>query len=654
MPSRMSLFNPKFNLQIARSVGWVSIIYFLGLAFALPLRMLMTYSNELTRVNLKVDNLFHIDLPIQLALTASVPILISVFLFRFLHVKAAADLMHSLPIKRERLFFHYTIAGVVLLLVPVIAIALIVLIIHSAFGFGIYFSTEDILYWASTTIVFDIVLFAAGVFVAMLTGLTAVHAVLTYIFVLFPAGITLLVLFNLKVLLYGFPRDHYMNLNIDKMTPISYVAMLERHTLHWEGTVIYLLIAAVLYGFSLFIYKKRKVEAVSQAIAFSSLKSIFKYGATFCTMLLGGMYFGNVQGQLAWTIFGYVLGAIIGYFAAEMVLEKTWRVFNKFKGLALYAAGILMIVVVAQLLEPYEDRVPSMDKVKSVLFTDMPIGYVYEYKSQTPEPLTGKESLQDVQELHSQIVADKKENVTDQSRFYENVFFIYELDNSKKMIRQYQIEKNKYKRYLKPIYESAEYKRSTRDIFDFKTEDVNKITITSNGPENQSVNIVEEKDLKEAVELLKDEVLHESYDEMNQSNGISSRVEIFIARDRIIHVDFKYSYDKFEQWLEEKGKLDEARVSADDIEHILIASYEDVRSPEHRGSARDVVSELEGQPGSLKITDKKRIDYCLENVGWGDSDQKYGVLIYFKGIEYPQVGWFDKDNAPDFVINHFK
>ena len=86
----------------------------------------------------------------------------------------------------------------------------------------------------------------------------------------------------------------------------------------------------ILYGVSLYLYKKRKTESASEAIAFSKLRTIFKYGVTFCTMLFGGVYFSAVQSNsFIWMIFGYIIGAIIGYYIAEMVLQKTWRVFTQ-------------------------------------------------------------------------------------------------------------------------------------------------------------------------------------------------------------------------------------------------------------------------------------------------------------------------------------
>lgn len=120
MPSRTSLFNKEMILQVGRSVGWISVIYFLGLLFAVPIRIIMTYTDQNFRDLTAVESLFRFDFGLQLILYVSVPVLLAVFLYRFLHVKQAADLMHSMPIKREKIYHFYTLTGLVYLIIPVV------------------------------------------------------------------------------------------------------------------------------------------------------------------------------------------------------------------------------------------------------------------------------------------------------------------------------------------------------------------------------------------------------------------------------------------------------------------------------------------------------------------------------------------------------
>jgi ABC-2 type transport system permease protein len=199
----------------------------------------------------------------------------------------------------------------------------------------------------------------------------------------------------------------------------------------------------MLYCLSLYLYKRRKIESSTEAIAFPKLRSIFKYGVTACTMLFGGMYFGEVQNNsIGWIVFGYVIGAILGYLAAEMVLQKSWRVFGRVKGLAIYGAVVAILITVVQMLGIYENNVPEQDEVKSVILADTPHiypgheNYGYNY---TPSPIEGENNIEAVRKLHEQIVSDKKiDQFAGGEESIETAFFLYELKNGDKVVRQYE------------------------------------------------------------------------------------------------------------------------------------------------------------------------------------------------------------------------
>ncbi len=148
MPSKTSLFNKEIFLQIVRSTGWISLIYFLGLLFSLPIRILMIYTenNTYKRTPEMVESLFQYDLHIQVILFVAIPILMSIFLFRFLQVKQSAEFMHSLPIKREKIYHQYTLSGIIGLVLPVILVTIILLIMHSILDLNSYFQIKSIIY----------------------------------------------------------------------------------------------------------------------------------------------------------------------------------------------------------------------------------------------------------------------------------------------------------------------------------------------------------------------------------------------------------------------------------------------------------------------------------------------------------------------------
>jgi ABC-2 type transport system permease protein len=657
MPSKISSFNKELFLQALRSVGWISIVYFLGLMIAMPIRIIMTYSNKnVFNPPVPVDNLFQYDFVIQMTLLIVIPVLMAVFLFRFLHVKQAADLMHSLPIKRGKIFHHYALIGIILLIVPVILTSISVLITHTVMDLNVYFETKDILYWLGGTVLFNLVLFFAGIFVAMMTGISAVQAVLTYIFLLFPVGITMLIYYNLRIFLYGFPGDYFLSRDLEKLSPITYAAMLEGRPLQWGYIIFYVILAVVLFGLSWFFYKKRRIESASEAIAFSNLRAVFKYGVTTCMMLFGGVYFSEVQNaNHIWIIFGYSLGAIIGYFIAEMVLQKTWRVIGNIKGLFIYASVVIVLLVTVQTLGIYENKLPNINEVESVLFTDSPNVYLDNNESYAdyfvPAAMTDKENITKVLKLHKQILADKKINQKLVDGQYETAFFMYKLKNGDKVSRQYRLNKEIYEDYYASIYESEEYKRGMKEIFNVEENQPRRITISTNLP-GKSVTISDRNEMKDVIQAIKQDILSEKYDEGLYYEHTGPNIEIFLGNKRTVFLNYKPNYKKLTQWLTEKDLLDKAIVTADDIDYILVSRI-DEKYPNEPYDI-DISKEVEKDPNKLKVTDKKQIELALETAVVGKTHKYIAIMYYKNSGNYSEVFYYNEEHAPDFIKEHFK
>jgi ABC-2 type transport system permease protein len=655
MPSKMSLFNKEMILQIGRSTGWISIVYTLGLLFTLPIKMLMMYSDDKLVEYPKVTSLFHYDFTIQIGFIAVAPVLMAVFLFRFLHVKQATDLMHSLPVKRERIFHHHVIIGIVFLIVPVAIISILILFIHATMDLSSMFSVKDIFYWAGTTMVITLLLYMASVFVAMMTGISAVQAVLSYVFLFFPIGIMLLVFFNLKILLYGFPSDYFLNRDLEKMSPITYAAGLDGRTFHWNDTMVYIVLTMILYVLALFFYKKRNLEAASEAIAFPKLRSVFKYGATFCAMLLGGAYFSDVPyTSFGWTLFGYAMGAVFGYYLAEMVLQKTWRVFAKVKGLLAYSAIVALLVAVVQMLGIYENRLPEQSEIKNVLFTNNAMIFMNQNQIDgmyhTPVPMKDRKNIEAVRKFHQQVLVDKKINQERKNDRSTTFSLLYELKNGHHVIREYRVNERLYEDFYKPIYESKEYKLSTNEIFKLKENKIKTIDIRTNGPMNKMVTISNPTEIKEAISILKADVLAETYEDSVYFQNGGSSMDFYLGKDhQFFNFEIKPTYLKFSEWLKEKNLFDQAKITADDLSHVVVAKVEST----DRDDPKKIIRDVEKSGISLDVTDKKQIELLLNNVN-SDSNQEYKAVFYYKTGHYSDIYFFDEEHAPDFVKEHIK
>ncbi|MFE8699622.1 DUF6449 domain-containing protein [Cytobacillus sp. FJAT-54145] len=659
MQSKISLIKSEFFKQISRNIGWISIIYFLTLVFAIPLDILMTVTNEHKEFWVK-DNLFQYNVGLQIILMISIPVLLAVFLFRYLQVKQSSDLYHSLPIKRTHIFHQYTLIGLLFLIIPVIATAIIVHFQHITWDLQPYFSVGDIYYWAGIMILINIIVYMGAVFIGMVTGLSIVHGALTYIFLLLPLGLLVLITANLQYFLYGFPQDYFLNSKMEYFSPLVITEQLNHQKVEPLVIWLYLMVSIVLYGLSVFLYKKRKLEAVSQALVFPILQPIFKFGTTFCSAFLVALYLGETQNQsFAWLIAGYIIGSFIGYIVAEMVLQKTWRVFGSFKSYFIYVGALAIILVALHLdVTKYEDKVPERSEIKSVHLSE----HAYYYYSSDYQidklSLEEDQNIKFVQEFHKAIISNKND-VENESR-NGRAFFAYELENGKNLVREYYINKELYKEFIKPIHESIEYKEANNEIFRLK-EDVEFISFNPAGPTGRHAVISEPEDINEVISILKDEIYAASYDEMYNNKGFQSHISMKIDDQHGMDILFKPSYKKLEAWLKEKGLAEKAMVVEEDISHALVVEVSklEMDKPEYAYSNEEIFNKMMKSSDVLELKDRNELQiamdqsidyYMVEN----ERKKRYLVAFYFKNENYPVIRSFEDEFAPDFVKQFFQ
>ncbi|OMF59677.1 hypothetical protein BK139_12615 [Paenibacillus sp. FSL R5-0490] len=646
MQSKTFLIKKEIIKTIFRSIGWISILYFLGLFFAIPLDIIMNSSEE-QRKFLDIDNLFQYSFQLQIIFNISVPVALSVFLFRYTQVKQYSDLIHSLPVKRESIFHQYALTGILFLILPVILIALIVLVLYQPMNLQDFYSMGEILNWVGITLLFNIVIYLAGVSVGMLTGLSAVQGALTYIFLLLPVGLIILVSINLPFYLFGFPGQYYMESKLEKFSPLIAFTQMNMRTPSNVETAVYLILIVTLYFLGLQIYKRRKMEAVSHALVFPLTKPIFKFGVTFCAMLLGGGYFGEMQGGTSWIIAGYVFGALIGYTAAEMVLQKSWRVTIHVKGLMVYTVIMAALFLLFQFdLTQYEKSIPRGNEIERVHFSES-FHFYNEIDHEQPLYLKEYENIDLVRRFHEKLVKDENRQAQISGR--GSVFIVYELKNGEKVVRNYSINKREYKPFLKLIYESDEYKMATNEIYQVSADDTTKITITPSGPVSKRAVITDKEELKEAVELLTEEVDAASYEELRGIDEPYAHIEIYYNGSKKAYMTWNPSYTRFEKWLEEKSLLNDAKVNSNDISYALAVREKDIDINYAEGySYEEIFDEMNDSKTSIKITDKKQIESGLRNSN-GNIEGDYIIAFYFDEQRSIDIKSFTEKTVPDFI-----
>ncbi len=143
-----------------------------------------------------------------------------------------------------------------------------------------------------------------------------------------------------------------------------------------DWLLIYAAAGLVLAALGLLVYRSRHSEATGSIVAVGWARPVFKYGVTFCAALALGqlfyyLFFGRYRSSgdysLVSTLLCMAAAGLIGYFAAEMLLKKSFRVLRSgWKGAAAVTAVLIAMGFVMSLdLTGYEGYVPDPEQVRS-------------------------------------------------------------------------------------------------------------------------------------------------------------------------------------------------------------------------------------------------------------------------------------------------
>lgn len=584
MPSKTSLIKKQIILHDVRQVGWLSVLYFLALLLILPIQIIIQYSDLPNREYMEKGDLFLYIPDAQWLLSITVPVLLGILLLRYLHKKQVSDFIHSMPVKRASLYHHHLIVGMIMLFIPIILNALILLALQAFSGIGDYFNAMHVLSWLGIMLFLNTFMLLATVFTGMITGMFSMHFVLTYILVLLPAGLALLLIANMSILFVGFPMNYYADMAIFKFSPVSYffVNFTPDPELSWIVMSAYAVAGILLYLAAYWLYAHRRMEATSQAIVYPFLRPVFRYGVTFCFMMAGGYYFHIMSSSFAWVIFGYVAGSLIGFIVAEAILKKTWRVYSDYKSYLIFVVTLAVVLVAVNLVkENYENKIPSAENIERVYFGDT---YTYTY-TEDPEflepgikPLyfTDKQDIELVRALHEQAIDAPRAD-----DYYEgdlrSAFIVYELKNGKKVARSYaySLDDNPELKSLQyEIEGSKTYKYANNAVFNVASDEIYAANIQSNNIKQSSTRISDPELIHAFLEAIKKDI------ELRDPQAHSEEVLTY-AVDLMTNKDEEYYYAYFDdndkntiKVLQDAGLYDDLKVYPEDISSIDLENSE--------------------------------------------------------------------------------
>ena len=474
MTLKTSFFNKGIYKSTVKRYIWGSVAYFLILFFSSSLLILLDYGFNLSedRMLYYSENPLLLEttymfLPMLISIVA--PSIVSILVFRFLHSKNQSVFIHSLPVSRRANYISTIAAAFTLMGAPVILNGLILLAM-SLGNYGVYFSPRSCAVWTGCNLLGIYMMFSCAVFSANLTGNSFASIAINIIIHSF-LFITVSVFYIMaELFLHGFAQPDTL-LEILSENNFAYVSLslsdnYFRDYIDIKNLLIYLCAPALIDIASYFLYKKRKIETASDVAAFSPLNKIFKYGVCFLATMFAFAVFSYEIAEnpliIGMCIF---LISILTYFACEMLLKKTMKVFYSWKGYIGFAIvfGIIILLFSGTSFFGYETRVPNKESVAEVA--------VYSYYNTEEKPFCSNEKAIELAiEAHHKFSQEHSVFKTEPLyRDYGTAITVihvdYKLKNGKTMLRKYNISTRDFENLMDELYTIEDFKKCNELIF---------------------------------------------------------------------------------------------------------------------------------------------------------------------------------------------
>ncbi|GHV32454.1 hypothetical protein FACS18949_03410 [Clostridia bacterium] len=301
--------------------------------------------------------------------------------FGYMFNARATNFFFSIPVRRESLFLTKTLACLTAALVPMLVGWLTMFARVAVLGGLSEAHAVEVLFGSLFMMTAcHISLIGLGVLLAAIIGNGVAFAAIAAALQVVVLAVWQIVSEFFRAFLYGYtgglmpdwmslvPSYAFIGMRIDAIQPLfsSYLATPPNYGL----VAGHLLAGLAMMVLGCVFYRRRDAERSGDIVAFRFLQPIFKYCAAVCAALAISTFLRAIYSGLLGAACGLLLGGFIGFWGAEMLIRKTFRVWKR--GWVGYAAfNVLLVLGVMSIAfdwSGYEARVPKAGDVKSVYF----------------------------------------------------------------------------------------------------------------------------------------------------------------------------------------------------------------------------------------------------------------------------------------------
>lgn len=331
-----------------------------------------------------------------IAMTAVFAVLMAMAVWSFLYNARAAHGAACLPVRREGLFVSAALGGFVPLAAANVAVFLLAFAAEAAAG---CLNLGVLGQWLGAVTLMLIFFYGFACFCAQLTGNIVVLPLLYGVLNVVVCGVTQLGRALLCLFLYGADSSMSFDLSGYFSPVVAMIARLGAGDIYVQDALtgelivtgyafsgfgllaVYAAVGVVLGIAALCLMRRRRMESAGDVVAVQALKPIFRWCmALGCalgfTCLILVIVWGGREMRHQMTLFITVVllllgGAFIGWFAAEMLIRKSFRVFRRhWGGFGLCCLALVALMLCTELdVFGYERHIPAADEIEAVTIT---------------------------------------------------------------------------------------------------------------------------------------------------------------------------------------------------------------------------------------------------------------------------------------------
>ena len=451
MKSKTSSFNTTIFKKNLTHHWPIWIVYLCYLIVVVPLSIWLYANNESNYIgNVPLTQKQYYVIGSALAGAGSViPVFIAaaaaaLAVFSYLYNPRNANMIHSLPLDRRELYITNYVSGFVFLF-AFIAGVLVCLANQIT-------CIQYLFYWFLYMAGVSFFAYALAVFVAMLTGnifaMPFYYLAVNYLWI----GCMKMVQNISSLICYGV-SDTWTSSQTSRLSPLDYLirnlvmgVKYDKDYVQAVGVTIsggktvavYAVAAVVITVFAYFLYKNRKIETTGDVVSIAALRPVFRWISGICG---GGLIalavsalvleYIKVNEFISLMIFMVIFGSIC-FFAAEMVLQKNFRVLCK-KRIAEWAGFVAVVLILLTCFRVdvfgIERKIPDASEIEAAFVNmDYPV-------------CVSKEQIPEVLELQKQCIDSKDEylSVYKKGKNYYYTSFRYYMKDGSVFERRYPV-----------------------------------------------------------------------------------------------------------------------------------------------------------------------------------------------------------------------